>query len=71
MKSNKNDTKELIYSIETNSQISKSNLGLPGRDCGVGGINWKDRINTYILLYMEKPLTRTYCIAQGGLLNVV
>ena len=27
MESNKNDTKELIYKTETNSQISKSNFG--------------------------------------------
>ena len=26
---NKNDTKELIYEIGTNSQIAKSNVGLP------------------------------------------
>ena len=29
MGSNKNDTKELTYKIETDSQISKSNLWLP------------------------------------------
>ena len=29
VESNKNDTKKLIYKTETNSQISKANLGLP------------------------------------------
>ena len=39
MESNKNDTKELIYKTETNSQISKPILWLPqGKPWGEGGI---------------------------------
>ena len=33
----KNDTNELIYKIETDSQISKTNLWLPKGKCGAGG----------------------------------
>ena len=35
----KNDTKELIYKTETDSQKSKPNLQLPDGKCGGGGIN--------------------------------
>ena len=48
----KNATKELIYGTETNSQISKPNLGLPGGNHG-GEINGEDGINICTLLYME------------------
>ena len=44
---NKNDTKELMYKTERDSQISKSNLGLPKGKALWGEINWKDSINTY------------------------
>ena len=53
MGSNKNNTKEHIYKIEMNSQISKSNLYLPKGKLWGGGINWKDGINICILLYRE------------------
>ena len=33
----KNDTNELIFKIETDSQISKTNLWLPKRKWGWGG----------------------------------
>ena len=32
----RNDTNELIYKTETDSQISKTNSWLPKRKCGVG-----------------------------------
>jgi len=38
MEFNKNDTNKLIYKTENNSQISKSNLQLPKRKCGQGGV---------------------------------
>ena len=37
VESNKNDTKELIYKTEINSQISKSNLRLPKEKHGREG----------------------------------
>ena len=43
--SNKNDTKELIYKTETNSQILKSNLWLPKGKLWWGGINYGGGIN--------------------------
>ena len=49
----KNDTNELIYKIETDAQISKSNLGLPKGKCWGGGINWENGINIYTLLYTK------------------
>ena len=39
MESHKNDTNELIYGIGTNSQILKSNLGLPR-----GNLEGKDKL---------------------------
>ena len=36
VESNKNDTKKLIYKIETDSEISKSNLGFPKGKRGGG-----------------------------------
>ena len=53
MESNKNDTKALIYNIETNSQISKSNLGLPKEIAWRRGINYEDGIDPYTLLCVE------------------
>ena len=51
--SSKNDTKKLIYKIETDSQISKLNLWLPkgemirGRD-NLGGRNYHRHTTIYI-----------------------
>ena len=51
MESNKDDTKELIYATETNSQISKSTLWLPQlKPIGGGGENWEDENNIYTQL---------------------
>ena len=47
----KNDTKELIY--KTNSQILKSNLGLPKEKLLGEGMSWEDEINGYSLLYIK------------------
>ena len=35
-----------------------------------GGINWEIGIDIYTLLYI-KQITRTYCMAQGTLLNTL
>ena len=48
----KNDTKNLIYKTERDSQVLKSNLGSPKGKCW-GGINWKFGINIYTLLYIK------------------
>ena len=51
VRSNKNDSKDLIDKAETNSQISKSNLGLlKGKLLGEG-INWEVGLNTHTAVY--------------------
>ena len=47
----KNDTKDLMY--KTNSQILKSNLGLPKEKLLGEGMSWEDEINGYSLLYIK------------------
>ena len=50
----KNDTNELIYITETDSQISKTKLWLPKGKRGTGGgIDLEFGINVYILLYIK------------------
>ena len=51
MESNKNDTKELTYKTETNSQISKPVLWLPKVKLLRGGKKWEGENNIYTLLY--------------------
>ena len=49
MNSNKNEAKELIYKIETNSDFKiklKTAKGKTG-----WGINWENGINTYTTIY--------------------
>ena len=47
----KNDTNELIYKTETDSQTYKTNLWLPK---GKGeGVNYEFGINRYTLLYIK------------------
>ena len=43
---------ELIYKIETDSQIQKTSLQLPKGKRGVGGINQESGINIYTLLLL-------------------
>ena len=45
------------------------NLWLP-KGKGRGGINWEIGIDIYTLQYI-KWIIRTYCIAQGTLLNTL
>ena len=52
MESKKNDTNELIYRTETDSQTSKTNLRLP-KGKGGEGINWEFGINRYTLLCIK------------------
>ena len=49
----KKGTNELIYKIEVESQMQKTNLWLPGNK-GWGGINWETGIDLYTLLYIKQ-----------------
>ena len=65
----RNDTNELTYKRETHRL----------RECAYGyqGKGWREGIvkefgvGMYILLYLEEITSRTYCVAQGTLLNVM
>ena len=71
MESNlKNDTNELIYKIETESQIFKKMYGYQRRNVE-GGINQKFGINRYTLLYMKEITNKSQWIAQATLLNIL
>ena len=61
----KKGTNELIYKIEVESQMQKTNLQLPGGD---EYVNWEIGIDMYTLLYI-KQITNKDHIAQGTLLN--
>ena len=52
MELNKNDTNELIYKTETDTQISKTNYGYQG-ETWRAGINWEFGINIYTLFYIK------------------
>ena len=49
---NKNNTSEIIYKTEIDSQTYKTNLWLPKGKAGAG-INWEFGIKIYTQLYME------------------
>ena len=51
--SKENDTNELIYKTETDSQIQKTNLWLPKGKGPWGGINWEFGIDTYTLSHLK------------------
>ena len=60
VESNKNDTKEFIYTTETNSQISKSNLGLPKGKLIWEGVKlgrWDQHIDTAMYEITNKYLS--------------
>ena len=66
MESNKNDTKELVHEIETNSKISKPNLWLPkGKHWGEG---W---IGIYTLLYTKLISNKDLLYSSGNLSNTL
>ena len=48
----KNDTNEIIYKTEIDSQKQKTNLWLP-KGKGGGGVNWEFGIDIYTLLYLK------------------
>ena len=57
LKKKKNDTNELIYKTETDSQIQRTNLWLPGGRGG-GGILREFGIDMYTLLYLKWNITQ-------------
>ena len=67
VESKKNDTNELIYKTETNSQISKTNLWLPKGKRGVGGgINQELGTNIHTLLYIKWITNRDLLYSTGN-----
>ena len=52
MEYNKNDTKELIYNTEKDSDFEIKFMVTKGEMLG-GGINWDFQINIYTLLYIK------------------
>ena len=65
----KNDTNELIYKTETDSQTQKINLQLPKGIVGggwVGEINQEVGINRYTLLYIEQINNKDLLYSTGN-----
>ena len=64
----KNDINELIY--KTDSQIERTNLWQPGgKDGGRDRLGVGNDVST--LLCLNRESIRTYCVAQGTLLNIL
>ena len=57
-----NETNELTYQTEIDSQTQKTNLWLPKGKGGGREINWGQQIETTTHTHTH---TRFYCIAQG------
>ena len=70
----KNNTKELIYKAETNSQTLKTNLQLPKGTGKGGGKGWTGGLGvSYANYYVwnDWPTGTCYIIAQGTLFNIL
>ena len=67
----RNDTNELIYKTETNSQTWRKNLGFPKGKNGGEGIVREFRINIGTLLYLKWITNKDLPLAQGTLLSVM
>ena len=65
MQNLKNDTNELIYKTEKDSQTQKTNLWLPRGRLG-GGINQEIGIHIYILLYVKQILNKDLLYSTGN-----
>ena len=52
MDSKRNDAKELVYRTETDSKISRSNLGLPKGKPRQGETNWEDGVIAHTRYYI-------------------
>ena len=61
----KNNTSELIYKTETDSQTSKTNLRFPKRE-GWRGINQEVRINRYTLIYIKSIINKDLLYSTGN-----
>ena len=62
----KNDTNELIYKTETDSQTLKTNLWLPSEESGGGGINQEIGVNIYTLLYIKQIINKDLLYSTGS-----
>ena len=60
----KKGTNELIYKMEVESQMQKTNLWLPGGKGG--GINWEIEIDTYTLLYIKQIANKDLLYSTGN-----
>ena len=65
----RNDTTELTYETETDSDL-ENELTVARRKDGEGIVR-AFGMDMYTLLYLKWKPTRTYCIAQGALLSVM
>jgi len=70
MESKKIDKNAFIYKIETDPQTWKTNLWLPQRK-KLGRDKLGIWINLYTLLYKRENQKKTYCVAQGIILNIL
>ena len=66
----KSDRNELIYKIEIDSQMKKTNLQLPKRRGDGGEINQEYKINIHTPLYIKQSTKIDY-IAQGTMFNIL
>ena len=66
MQNLKCDTNELIYETETDSQIQKTNLWLPKRKGGGGGINQEFGISRYKLLHIKYINNKVLLYSTGN-----
>ena len=62
----RNDTNELTYKTERDSQTWRTNLQRPGE-----GVYTECGINMDTLLYLKWIINKDLCIAHGTLLNVM
>ena len=69
----KNDTKELIYKTEIDSQTQKTRLSLSKRIVGVGmeEINYEFGINTYTQLYIKQIINEDLLYSTGRYLVTI
>ena len=65
MESKEDDTNELIYKTEADSQTSKTNLWLPKWERG-GGINWEIGTDIYTLLYIKQITNKDLLYSTGN-----
>lgn len=66
----KQNTNELNYEIETNSQTQRTELWLPGEEWGEGGMDGEFRGSKFKWL-QNGQITRSNCVTQGTVLNIL